>query len=50
MTVLILKGAVVLLLGSKDKVPEVPQTPIKFIEDMNDAEAATAVTSFANAN
>ncbi|XP_030557204.1 ubiquitin carboxyl-terminal hydrolase 14 [Drosophila novamexicana] len=36
-------GAVVLLLGSKDKVPEVPQTPIKFIEDMNDAEAATAM-------
>ncbi|EDW13539.1 ubiquitin carboxyl-terminal hydrolase 14 [Drosophila mojavensis] len=36
-------GAVVLLLGSKDKVPEMPQTPVKFIEDMNDAEAATAM-------
>lgn len=43
MTIVIPKGAVVLLLGSKDKVPEVPQTPVKFIEDMNDAEAATAV-------
>ncbi|KAH8376986.1 hypothetical protein KR093_002549, partial [Drosophila rubida] len=36
-------GAVVLLLGSKEKVPEVPQTPVKFIEDMNEAEAATAM-------
>ncbi|EDV98878.1 ubiquitin carboxyl-terminal hydrolase 14 [Drosophila grimshawi] len=36
-------GAVVLLLGSKEKVPEVPQVPVKFIEDMNEAEAATAM-------
>ncbi|XP_022232940.2 ubiquitin carboxyl-terminal hydrolase 14-like [Drosophila obscura] len=36
-------GAVVLLLGSKEDVPEVPTTPIKFIEDMNDAETATAM-------
>ncbi|KAH8408157.1 hypothetical protein KR222_002966, partial [Zaprionus bogoriensis] len=36
-------GAVVLLLGSKEKVPEVPQTPVKFIEDMNEAEAMTAM-------
>jgi len=34
---------VVLLLGSKESVPEVPATPVKFIEDMNEAEAATAV-------
>lgn len=46
MTIFIPKGAVVLLLGSKDKVPEMPQTPVKFIEDMNDAEAATAVLPF----
>ncbi|ALC39185.1 CG5384 [Drosophila busckii] len=36
-------GAVVLLLGSKEKVPEVPQTPVKFIEDMTEAETATAM-------
>ncbi|XP_017099322.1 ubiquitin carboxyl-terminal hydrolase 14 [Drosophila bipectinata] len=36
-------GAVVLLLGSKESVPEVPATPVKFIEDMNEAEAATAM-------
>ncbi|EDW28377.1 GL18981 [Drosophila persimilis] len=36
-------GAVVLLLGSKEDVPEVPTTPIKFIEDMNEAETATAM-------
>ncbi|KAL7740885.1 hypothetical protein ACLKA6_014047 [Drosophila palustris] len=36
-------GAVVLLLGSKEKVPEVPQTPVKFIEDMNETEQATAM-------
>ncbi|XP_017042934.1 ubiquitin carboxyl-terminal hydrolase 14 [Drosophila ficusphila] len=36
-------GAVVLLLGSKESVPEVPTTPVKFIEDMNEAEAATAM-------
>lgn len=40
---LLLQGAVVLLLGSKESVPEVPATPVKFIEDMNEAEAATAV-------
>ncbi|XP_054743872.1 ubiquitin carboxyl-terminal hydrolase 14 [Anastrepha obliqua] len=36
-------GATVLLLGSKEQVPEVPVTPVKFIEDMNDAEMATAM-------
>ncbi|XP_002069296.3 ubiquitin carboxyl-terminal hydrolase 14 isoform X1 [Drosophila willistoni] len=34
---------VVLLLGSKEEVPEVPITPIKFIEDMSESEAATAM-------
>ncbi|XP_011190703.2 ubiquitin carboxyl-terminal hydrolase 14 [Zeugodacus cucurbitae] len=36
-------GATVLLLGSKEQVPEEPVTPVKFIEDMNDAEMATAM-------
>ncbi|SPP81622.1 ubiquitin carboxyl-terminal hydrolase 14 [Drosophila guanche] len=36
-------GAVVLLMGSRENVPEVPTTPIKFIEDMNEAETATAM-------
>ncbi|KAH8410594.1 hypothetical protein KR009_006172 [Drosophila setifemur] len=36
-------GAVVLLLGSKESVPELPATPVKFIEDMNELEAATAM-------
>ncbi|KAH8287842.1 hypothetical protein KR018_002283, partial [Drosophila ironensis] len=38
------EGGVVLLLGSKESVPEVPVTPVKFIEDMNEAEAATALS------
>lgn len=47
-TLFFLQGAVVLLLGSKEKVPEVPQTPVKFIEDMNESEAMTAVMVFNN--
>ncbi|XP_068158399.1 ubiquitin carboxyl-terminal hydrolase 14 [Drosophila tropicalis] len=34
---------VVLLLGSKEKVPEVPTMPVKFIEDMSESEAATVM-------
>ncbi|XP_067625412.1 ubiquitin carboxyl-terminal hydrolase 14 [Eurosta solidaginis] len=36
-------GATVLLLGSREQVPEEPITPVKFIEDMNEAEMATAM-------
>ncbi|XP_017484253.1 PREDICTED: ubiquitin carboxyl-terminal hydrolase 14 [Rhagoletis zephyria] len=36
-------GATVLLLGTKEQVPEEPVTPVKFIEDMNDAEMANAM-------
>lgn len=37
-----------LLLGSKEQVPEEPVTPVKFIEDMNDAEMATAVSKLSS--
>lgn len=36
-------GAVFLLLGSKEEVPEEPIEKPKFIEDMNESELATAV-------
>ncbi|XP_030383414.1 ubiquitin carboxyl-terminal hydrolase 14 [Scaptodrosophila lebanonensis] len=36
-------GAIVLMLGSKEKVPEVPTMPVKFIEDMNEMEASAAM-------
>lgn len=37
------EGAMVLLLGTKDQVPEVPTTPVKFIEDMNSSELETVL-------
>lgn len=33
----------VLLLGSKEEVPQQPKEHVKFIEDMDEAEVATAV-------
>lgn len=37
-------GAVFLLLGSKEEVPQEPVDKPKFIEDMNESELATAVS------
>ncbi|XP_013097943.1 ubiquitin carboxyl-terminal hydrolase 14 [Stomoxys calcitrans] len=37
------EGATILLLGTKEQVPEKPVEQVKFIEDMNDAEMATAM-------
>ncbi|TMW42744.1 hypothetical protein DOY81_012175 [Sarcophaga bullata] len=36
-------GATILLLGTKEQVPEKPAEPVKFIEDMNDVEMASAM-------
>lgn len=33
----------ILLLGSKEEVPQKPTEPVKFIEDMDEDEVATAV-------
>lgn len=40
------ENAVILLLGTKEEVPTEPQERPKFIEDMNEAELATAVRLF----
>ncbi|XP_065355905.1 ubiquitin carboxyl-terminal hydrolase 14 [Calliphora vicina] len=37
------EGATILLLGTKEQVPEKPAEPVKFIEDMNDVEMASAM-------
>ncbi|XP_005181587.2 ubiquitin carboxyl-terminal hydrolase 14 [Musca domestica] len=37
------EGATILLLGTKEQVPEKPVEQVKFIEDMNEAEMATAM-------
>ncbi|XP_055919410.1 ubiquitin carboxyl-terminal hydrolase 14 [Eupeodes corollae] len=37
------EGAAILLLGTKEEVPQLPQEPTKFIEDMNESELATAL-------
>lgn len=34
----------ILLLGSKEEVPQKPKEQVKFIEDMDEDEMATAVT------
>uniref|UniRef100_A0A1A9W057 Ubiquitin carboxyl-terminal hydrolase n=1 Tax=Glossina brevipalpis TaxID=37001 RepID=A0A1A9W057_9MUSC len=36
-------GTTILLLGTKDEVPQQPSEPVKFIEDMNEVEMATAM-------
>lgn len=38
------QGATILLLGTKEQVPEKPAEPVKFIEDMNDVEMASVVS------
>uniref|UniRef100_A0A1B0A536 Ubiquitin carboxyl-terminal hydrolase n=1 Tax=Glossina pallidipes TaxID=7398 RepID=A0A1B0A536_GLOPL len=37
------EGATILLLGTKEEVPQQPSEPVKFIEDMNEIEMATAL-------
>lgn len=37
------EGAAILLLGTKEEVPQLPQEPTKFIEDMNETELAAAL-------
>ena len=38
-----LQGITLLLMGTADKLPEVPPEPVKFVEDMNESELATAL-------
>ncbi|XP_055858848.1 ubiquitin carboxyl-terminal hydrolase 14 [Episyrphus balteatus] len=37
------EGAAIFLLGTKEEVPQLPQEPTMFIEDMNESELATAL-------
>ena len=41
-----MKNAVLMLMGSADALPQAPSTHHKFIEDMSETEAMTAVSTY----